>query len=80
VKICYNIGRLHYGGNLRLTIGGLYEKDAVQGGFLGTNSAFPLGPRKITESFDRIDLSQELPGANSFLGISPAALRKCELC
>jgi hypothetical protein len=31
---------------------------------LGTNSAFPLGPRKTTENLDRVGRSQDLPDAN----------------
>jgi hypothetical protein len=40
---------------------------------LGIISAVSLEARKITESFDRIDRSEELAGADSLLGIGPAA-------
>jgi hypothetical protein len=39
---------------------------------LGTNSAFALGPRKITENLDRVGWSQDLPNAYWLLASSPA--------
>jgi hypothetical protein len=37
----------------------------------GTNSAFALGPRKTTETLDRVGRSQDLPDANWFPASSP---------
>jgi hypothetical protein len=39
---------------------------------LGTNSAFALGPRKITENLDRVGRSQDVRDANWLLASSPA--------
>jgi hypothetical protein len=40
--------------------------------YLGTNSAFTLGPRKTTENLDWVGQSQDLPDANWLLASSPA--------
>jgi hypothetical protein len=55
-----------------LPLRGMRVKHAVQRGNLGTDSAFPLGPRKTTENLDRVGWSQGLPDANGLLAISPA--------
>jgi hypothetical protein len=52
--------------------GGLHEKQAVAPWNLETVSAFALGPRKTTESLDRVGRSQDLPDAHRLLASSPA--------
>jgi hypothetical protein len=47
-----------------LPFGGLHVKHAVQRGILGTNLAFALGPRKTTENFYRVGLSQDFQDVN----------------
>jgi hypothetical protein len=47
-----------------LPVGGLHVKHAVQRGILATNSAFVLGPRKTTESLNRVGRSQDLQDAS----------------
>jgi hypothetical protein len=64
VEFLSNIWRATLGRNVYVTIGRAACGACSAAWDLGTNSAFALGPRKSTESLDRVGRSQDLPDAN----------------
>jgi hypothetical protein len=66
LKFDLKLGRLHWGKISRLLLGGCAacETCSTTWVLVRTNSEFILGPRKPTESLDRVGRSQEIPDAN----------------